>query len=100
VLNRFGEECRLVDLWGRLPTCRPVVNRPRGGKQPPRSLTSCPTGLFELIKSILNSCRPISEVIAELKARGSQAVIDDDFARDIEAGIEAHRQPWTPPSWE
>ena len=44
--------------------------------------------------------RPISEVIAELKARGSTAVIDDDFARDIEAGIEAHRQPWTPPSWE
>jgi hypothetical protein len=26
VLNRFGEECRFVDLWGRLPTCRPVVN--------------------------------------------------------------------------
>jgi hypothetical protein len=49
VLNRFGEECRFVDLWGRLPTCRPVVNRPRGGKQPPRSLTSCPTGPFELI---------------------------------------------------
>jgi antitoxin (DNA-binding transcriptional repressor) of toxin-antitoxin stability system len=44
--------------------------------------------------------RPISEVIAELKVRGSKAVIDDDFARDIEAGIEAYRQPWTPPSWE
>ena len=44
--------------------------------------------------------RPISEVIAELKARGSNTVIDDDFARDIEAGIEAHHQPWTPPSWE
>jgi hypothetical protein len=22
VLNGFGEECRFVDLWGRLPTCR------------------------------------------------------------------------------
>ena len=40
--------------------------------------------------------RPISEVIADLKARGSNAVIDDAFARDIEAGIEAHRQPWNP----
>jgi hypothetical protein len=49
VLNRFGEECRFVDLWGRLPTCRQVVNRPRGGEQPPRSLTSCPTVPFELI---------------------------------------------------
>jgi hypothetical protein len=43
--------------------------------------------------------RPISEVIAELKVRRSNAVIDDDFARDIEAGIAAQRQPWTPPSW-
>jgi len=44
--------------------------------------------------------RPIPEVVAELKARGCNAVIDDAFARDIEAGIAAHRQPWTPPSWE
>lgn len=53
-----------------------------------------------VIKPSVPAGRPISEVVAELKARGSQAVIDDDFARDIEAGIEAHRQPWTPPSWE
>ena len=44
--------------------------------------------------------RPISAVIAELKARGSTAVIDDEFTRDVEAGIEACRQPWTPASWE
>jgi len=31
----------------------------------------------------------ISDVIADLKARGSNAVIDDDFARDIEEGIKA-----------
>ena len=41
--------------------------------------------------------RPISEAIA---ARGSNAVINDDFARDVEAGIEAYRQPWNQPSWE
>ena len=44
--------------------------------------------------------RMISEVIAELKTRGSNAVIDDDFARDIEEGIKAHRQPWNPPTWD
>jgi antitoxin (DNA-binding transcriptional repressor) of toxin-antitoxin stability system len=44
--------------------------------------------------------RMISEVIADLKARGSCAVMDDDFARDIEEGIKAHRQPWNPPSWD
>ena len=40
------------------------------------------------------------EVLADLKTRGSTAVIDDEFARDIEEGIKAHREPWTPPSWE
>jgi hypothetical protein len=44
--------------------------------------------------------RPISEVLADLEARNSAAVMDDDFARDIEEGIKAHRQPWNPASWE
>jgi antitoxin (DNA-binding transcriptional repressor) of toxin-antitoxin stability system len=44
--------------------------------------------------------RPISEVIADLKAWGSTVAIDDDFARDIEEGIRAYRQPWNPPSWD
>ncbi len=44
--------------------------------------------------------RLISEVVADLKARGSAAVIDESFATEIEAGIEGHRQPWAPPSWE
>ena len=42
----------------------------------------------------------ISEVIADLKARGSSAVMDDDFARDIEEAVKAQRQPWNPPSWD
>ena len=53
-----------------------------------------------VIKPSKPAGRLISEVIAELKARGSNAVIDDDFARDVEAGIEAQREPWNPPSWE
>ena len=44
--------------------------------------------------------RMISEVIADLKASGSNAVMDDDFARDIAEGIAAHREPWKPPSWD
>jgi hypothetical protein len=31
--------------------------------------------------------RMITEVIADLRARGSKAVIDDDFASDIEEGL-------------
>jgi antitoxin (DNA-binding transcriptional repressor) of toxin-antitoxin stability system len=53
-----------------------------------------------VIKPSKPAGRMISDVIADLKARGAGAVIDDAFARDIEAGIEAQRQPWTPPFWE
>lgn len=44
--------------------------------------------------------RRISEVIAALKASGASAVVDEDFARDVDAGINAHREAWNPPSWE
>lgn len=44
--------------------------------------------------------RMISEVIADLKARGSQAVMDDEFARDVQEGLRAQRQPWNPPPWD
>jgi len=42
--------------------------------------------------------RRISEVIAALEASGASAVIDEEFARDMEEGIKAHREPWNPPS--
>ncbi len=44
--------------------------------------------------------RMISEVIADLKARGSISVMAEDFARDIEEGLKANREPWNPPSWD
>ena len=44
--------------------------------------------------------RNISEVIAALEASGARAVMDEDFARDVEEGIKTHRQPWNPPSWD
>ncbi len=42
----------------------------------------------------------ISEIVAALKARGSNVVMDEDFARDIEERIKAHRPPWNSPSWD
>ena len=51
-----------------------------------------------VIKPSKQAGRPISDVIDDLKARGSGAVMDDDFARDIEEGIRANRQPWNPPA--
>ena len=53
-----------------------------------------------VIKPSTVTGRMISEVLSDLQARGSTAVMDDDFARDIEEGIKAQRSPWNPPSWE
>lgn len=53
-----------------------------------------------VIKPSKPAGRMISEVIADLKARGCDAVMDEDFARDIEEGIKAHREPWNPPPWD
>ena len=44
--------------------------------------------------------RMISEVIADLKARNTGALMDADFARDIEEGIKAMNQPWDPRRWD
>jgi hypothetical protein len=32
-------------------------------------------------------------VIAALEASGASAVVDEDFGRDVEEGIKAHREP-------
>jgi antitoxin (DNA-binding transcriptional repressor) of toxin-antitoxin stability system len=53
-----------------------------------------------VIKSPLVKGRKISEVIAALEASGANAVIDENFARDVEEGINARREPWNPPSWD
>ena len=44
--------------------------------------------------------RRISEVIAALEASGASATLDEDFARDVEEGINRHREPWNPASLE
>jgi len=43
--------------------------------------------------------RTISECIA-LLPEGSTATVDPDFAKDVEAAIESHREPLSPPKWD
>jgi antitoxin (DNA-binding transcriptional repressor) of toxin-antitoxin stability system len=42
--------------------------------------------------------RTIEEVLA-LLPKNSPATMDEDFAADVEAAIEAHREPLSPPEW-
>jgi antitoxin (DNA-binding transcriptional repressor) of toxin-antitoxin stability system len=43
--------------------------------------------------------RKISEILARLP-KDSTSVMDADFARDVEAAIESHREPLDPPRWD
>ena len=43
--------------------------------------------------------RTISECIA-LLPEGSTATVDPDFAKDVQAAIESHREPLNPPTWD
>lgn len=43
--------------------------------------------------------RTISECIA-LLPEDSSAVVDSDFAKDVEAAIESHHEPLHPPAWD
>ena len=53
-----------------------------------------------VIKAPVVEGRNISEVIAALEARGANAVIDEDFARDVDEGIRSRHEPWNLPSWD
>jgi len=43
--------------------------------------------------------RSISECIALLPEK-STAIMDADFAKDVAAAIESHREPLEPPAWD
>jgi hypothetical protein len=44
--------------------------------------------------------RLLSESIASARRRASSTTIDENFAADVQAAIEAHREPLDPPAWE
>ena len=53
--------------------------------------------------AVLRSAEPhrrkLSEIMASLPEH-STAVIDEDFAADVEAFIDRHREPLRPPEWD
>jgi antitoxin (DNA-binding transcriptional repressor) of toxin-antitoxin stability system len=53
-----------------------------------------------VIRSPLSKGRLLSESIALAEARGTTAIPDEGFMKDVEEGIAERSKPWTPPSWE
>jgi antitoxin (DNA-binding transcriptional repressor) of toxin-antitoxin stability system len=44
--------------------------------------------------------RLLSESLRLAREHGSTAVMDAEFAKDVEAAIESHREPLNPPAWD
>ena len=44
--------------------------------------------------------RLLSESLRLAKEHASTATLDEDFARDLEAVINSHREPLNPPAWD
>jgi antitoxin (DNA-binding transcriptional repressor) of toxin-antitoxin stability system len=53
--------------------------------------------------AVLHPAEPVRRTISEciaLLPEDSTATIDPDFAEDVEAAIESHREPLNPPAWD
>lgn len=44
--------------------------------------------------------RLLSESLRLAREHGSTATLDADFAKDLEAAIDSHREPLSPPAWD
>ncbi|MGA3095556.1 MAG: hypothetical protein ABSF25_03790 [Bryobacteraceae bacterium] len=52
-----------------------------------------------VIRAPLSQGRLLSESIALAEARGTTAIPDEGFMKDVEDGIAERSQPWNPPTW-
>lgn len=44
--------------------------------------------------------RLLSESLRLAREHGSEVTLDEDFAKDVEAGIASHHEPLEPPAWD
>jgi len=77
-----------ADVLARVRAGAEVVIESEGGKLP-----------VAVIHAPAPPRRTISECIA-LLPEDSTAVMDADFAKDVEAAIASHREALTPPAWD
>jgi prevent-host-death family protein len=53
-----------------------------------------------VVRSAEPHVRLLSESLRLAKEHASMATLDEDFARDLEAAINSHREPLNPPAWD
>jgi hypothetical protein len=56
--------------------------------------------LSRLLHAAEPHVRLLSESLRLAREHSSTAVMDADFAKDVEAAVESHREPLNPPAWD
>jgi len=74
-----------------------VLDRVRGGTEVVIENDARPVALVIPAEP---SVRLLSESLRLAREHGSTATLDEDFAKDVEAAIESHREPLSPPAWD
>jgi prevent-host-death family protein len=58
------------------------------------------TGPVAVVRPAEAHVRRLSESLRLAREHGSTATRDEDFAKDVAAAIESHREPLKPPAWD
>lgn len=74
-----------------------LLERVRAGAEVVIESGSLPVAVIRPAESHI---RLLSESLRLAREHASPATIDADFARDVEAAIESHREPLDPPTWD
>lgn len=53
-----------------------------------------------VLRPVESNVRLLSESLRLAKEHACAATLDEDFAKDVEAAIQSHREPLDPPAWD
>lgn len=74
-----------------------LLDRVRGGAEIVIEHDARPVAVVRPAESHV---RRLSESLRLARERGSSVTPDPDFAKDVKAAIESHREPLSPPAWD
>jgi prevent-host-death family protein len=74
-----------------------ILDRVRAGIEIVIEHNACPVAVVRPAESHV---RRLSESLRLAREHGSTVTLDPEFAKDVEAAVESHREPLVPPAWD
>ncbi len=74
-----------------------ILDRVRAGAEVIIEIAARPVAV---VRPAEPEVRSLSESLRLAREHGSTVTLDHDFGKDVEAAINSHREPLTPPEWD